>query len=147
MIGFIAWNAYTRLYDVVYTRRKPIGHDGSSYIVLSKTSHNGEIVTVCLFTLNARNSSSSFFTSLFENTVFHNKIPKTAFVLLHASFFQFFSKTTERFVHGVDGFVDSIWKIWTDLLDVMSIDCTFILNLLLIIIFSIIINSVNDCPF
>ncbi|CAL8297162.1 unnamed protein product [Gadus morhua 'NCC'] len=36
--------------------------------------------------------------------------------------YKFFSKTTERFVHGVDGFVDSIWKIWTDLLDVMGID-------------------------
>lgn len=35
---------------------------------------------------------------------------------------QFFSKTTERFVHGVDSFLDTIWKMWTDLLDVMGID-------------------------
>ncbi|XP_034026306.1 BRI3-binding protein [Thalassophryne amazonica] len=35
---------------------------------------------------------------------------------------KFFSKTTERFVHGVDSFLDTIWKIWTDLLDVMGID-------------------------
>ncbi|XP_047197327.1 BRI3-binding protein [Hippoglossus stenolepis] len=37
-------------------------------------------------------------------------------------FYQFFSKTTERFVHGVDSFLDTIWKIWSDLLDVMGID-------------------------
>ncbi|KAJ0068142.1 hypothetical protein NL108_016909 [Boleophthalmus pectinirostris] len=36
--------------------------------------------------------------------------------------YKFFSKTTERFVHGVDSFVDSLWKIWSDLLDVMGID-------------------------
>ncbi|KAI4892432.1 hypothetical protein NFI96_024115 [Prochilodus magdalenae] len=35
---------------------------------------------------------------------------------------KFFSKTTERFVHGVDSFLDTIWKVWTDLLDVMGID-------------------------
>ncbi|XP_005452088.2 BRI3-binding protein isoform X2 [Oreochromis niloticus] len=34
----------------------------------------------------------------------------------------FFSKATERFVHGVDSFLDTIWKIWSDLLDVMGID-------------------------
>lgn len=42
---------------------------------------------------------------------------------------QFFSKTTERFVHGVDSFVDTLWKIWSDLLDVMGIDCKFPLQL------------------
>uniref|UniRef100_A0A3Q3FHR2 Bri3 binding protein n=1 Tax=Labrus bergylta TaxID=56723 RepID=A0A3Q3FHR2_9LABR len=36
--------------------------------------------------------------------------------------YKFFSKTTERFVHGVDSFMDTIWKIWSDLLDVMGID-------------------------
>lgn len=41
---------------------------------------------------------------------------------------QFFSKTTERFVHGVDSFVDTLWKIWSDLLDVMGIDCKFACN-------------------
>uniref|UniRef100_A0A3Q3WPG1 Uncharacterized protein n=1 Tax=Mola mola TaxID=94237 RepID=A0A3Q3WPG1_MOLML len=35
---------------------------------------------------------------------------------------KFFSKTTEKFVHGVDCFLDTIWKIWSDLLDVMGID-------------------------
>lgn len=39
--------------------------------------------------------------------------------------FQFFSKTTERFVHGVDSFIDTLWKVWSDLLDVMGIDCKF----------------------
>lgn len=42
---------------------------------------------------------------------------------LHLFGSQFFSKTTERFVHGVDSFLDTIWKIWSDLLDVMGIDC------------------------
>ncbi|KAJ3603608.1 hypothetical protein NHX12_028353 [Muraenolepis orangiensis] len=36
--------------------------------------------------------------------------------------YKFFSKATERFVHGVDAFIDSIWKIWADLLDIMGID-------------------------
>ncbi|XP_015249620.1 BRI3-binding protein [Cyprinodon tularosa] len=36
--------------------------------------------------------------------------------------YKFFSKATERFVHGVDSFMDTIWKIWSDLLDVMGID-------------------------
>ncbi|XP_051924437.1 BRI3-binding protein [Hippocampus zosterae] len=36
--------------------------------------------------------------------------------------YKFFSKTTERFVHGVDSFLDTIWKIWVDFLDVMGID-------------------------
>uniref|UniRef100_A0A3B1JS59 Bri3 binding protein n=1 Tax=Astyanax mexicanus TaxID=7994 RepID=A0A3B1JS59_ASTMX len=37
---------------------------------------------------------------------------------------KFFSKTTERFVHGVDSFLDTMWKLWTDLLDVMGIDAS-----------------------
>ncbi|XP_046878851.1 BRI3-binding protein [Hypomesus transpacificus] len=36
--------------------------------------------------------------------------------------YKFFSKTTERFVYGVDAFLDTLWKIWTDLLDVLGID-------------------------
>ncbi|XP_036383009.1 BRI3-binding protein [Megalops cyprinoides] len=36
--------------------------------------------------------------------------------------YKFFSKTTERFVHGVDLFLDTVWKIWSDLLDVLGID-------------------------
>ncbi|XP_077417051.1 BRI3-binding protein [Vanacampus margaritifer] len=36
--------------------------------------------------------------------------------------YKFFSKATERFVNGVDSFLDTIWKIWADLLDVMGID-------------------------
>ncbi|XP_061881808.1 BRI3-binding protein [Entelurus aequoreus] len=36
--------------------------------------------------------------------------------------YKFFSKATERFVHGVDSFLDTVWKIWSDLLDVMGID-------------------------
>uniref|UniRef100_H3DEE6 Bri3 binding protein n=2 Tax=Tetraodon nigroviridis TaxID=99883 RepID=H3DEE6_TETNG len=36
--------------------------------------------------------------------------------------YKFFSRTTERFVHGVDSFLDTIWKIWSDLLDVMGVD-------------------------
>ncbi|KAJ8005639.1 hypothetical protein DPEC_G00120020 [Dallia pectoralis] len=38
--------------------------------------------------------------------------------------YKFFSKTTERFVHSVDSFLDTIWKVWTDLLDVMGIDAS-----------------------
>uniref|UniRef100_A0A3Q2GFZ2 Bri3 binding protein n=1 Tax=Cyprinodon variegatus TaxID=28743 RepID=A0A3Q2GFZ2_CYPVA len=41
---------------------------------------------------------------------------------IRALYKQFFSKATERFVHGVDSFMDTIWKIWSDLLDVMGID-------------------------
>uniref|UniRef100_A0A1A8G4Y6 Bri3 binding protein n=1 Tax=Nothobranchius korthausae TaxID=1143690 RepID=A0A1A8G4Y6_9TELE len=36
--------------------------------------------------------------------------------------YRFFSKATERFVHGVDSLIDTIWKIWSDLLDVMGVD-------------------------
>ncbi|XP_051539298.1 BRI3-binding protein [Myxocyprinus asiaticus] len=36
--------------------------------------------------------------------------------------YKFFSKTTERFVHGVDSLLDTLWKLWVDLLDVMGID-------------------------
>ncbi|XP_075996124.1 BRI3-binding protein [Genypterus blacodes] len=38
------------------------------------------------------------------------------------SLYKFFAKATERFVHGVDSFLDTVWKVWTDLLDVMGID-------------------------
>ncbi|KAL0979834.1 hypothetical protein UPYG_G00190400 [Umbra pygmaea] len=38
--------------------------------------------------------------------------------------YKIFSKTTERFVHGVDAFLDTIFKVWTDLLDVMGIDAS-----------------------
>ncbi|XP_053225902.1 BRI3-binding protein [Podarcis raffonei] len=34
---------------------------------------------------------------------------------------KFFSKLTERFVYGVDVLVDTFWRIWTDLLDVLGI--------------------------
>ncbi|KAK1792175.1 hypothetical protein P4O66_012064, partial [Electrophorus voltai] len=40
------------------------------------------------------------------------------------SAYKFLSKTTERFVHGVDSFLDTVWKVWTDLLDVMGIDAS-----------------------
>ncbi|KAA0716757.1 BRI3-binding protein [Triplophysa tibetana] len=36
--------------------------------------------------------------------------------------FKFFSKTTERFVHGVDSLLDTLWKLCVDLLDVIGID-------------------------
>lgn len=38
---------------------------------------------------------------------------------------QFFSKSTERFVHGVDSLLEILWRSWTDLLDALGIDCTF----------------------
>ncbi|KAL1273882.1 hypothetical protein QQF64_026696 [Cirrhinus molitorella] len=38
--------------------------------------------------------------------------------------YKFFSKTTERFVYGVDSLLDTLWKLWVDLLDVMGIDST-----------------------
>ncbi|XP_028852161.1 BRI3-binding protein [Denticeps clupeoides] len=38
--------------------------------------------------------------------------------------YKFFSKTTERFVHGVDSLLDTVWKVWTDLLDVLGIDAS-----------------------
>lgn len=36
--------------------------------------------------------------------------------------YKFFSKTTERFVHGVDSLLDTLWKLWVDILDVIEID-------------------------
>ncbi|XP_072271863.1 BRI3-binding protein isoform X2 [Pyxicephalus adspersus] len=36
----------------------------------------------------------------------------------------FFSRMTERFVYGVDALVDTLWRIWTDLLDVLGIDAS-----------------------
>ncbi|XP_077163824.1 BRI3-binding protein [Paroedura picta] len=37
---------------------------------------------------------------------------------------KFFSRLTERFVYGVDILVDTFWRIWTDLLDVLGIDAS-----------------------
>ncbi|XP_053135617.1 BRI3-binding protein [Hemicordylus capensis] len=37
---------------------------------------------------------------------------------------KFFSRLTERFVYGVDVLVDTFWRIWTDLLDVLGIDAS-----------------------
>lgn len=48
---------------------------------------------------------------------------KFMILFLFNFYLQFFSKTTERFVHGVDSFLDTLWKLWVDLLDVMGIDC------------------------
>ncbi|XP_065106877.1 BRI3-binding protein [Paramisgurnus dabryanus] len=38
--------------------------------------------------------------------------------------YKFFSKTTESFVHGVDSLLDTLWKLWVDLLDVLGIDAS-----------------------
>uniref|UniRef100_A0A5F8GB32 BRI3 binding protein n=1 Tax=Monodelphis domestica TaxID=13616 RepID=A0A5F8GB32_MONDO len=35
---------------------------------------------------------------------------------------KFFSRSTERFVNSVDVFVETLWRLWTDLLDVLGID-------------------------
>ncbi|XP_067864787.1 BRI3-binding protein-like [Heterodontus francisci] len=35
---------------------------------------------------------------------------------------KFFSRITEQFVFSMDVLVDTVWKIWTDLLDVLGID-------------------------
>ncbi|XP_078410232.1 BRI3-binding protein [Cetorhinus maximus] len=35
---------------------------------------------------------------------------------------KFFSRITEQFVFSIDVLVDTVWKIWTDLLDVLGID-------------------------
>ncbi|XP_078083167.1 BRI3-binding protein [Mustelus asterias] len=35
---------------------------------------------------------------------------------------KFFSRITEQFVFGMDVLVDTVWKIWTDLLDILGID-------------------------
>ena len=37
-------------------------------------------------------------------------------------FLQFLTRLTERFVLGVDMFVESLWKIWTEILDVIGVD-------------------------
>lgn len=37
-------------------------------------------------------------------------------------FLQFLTRLTERFVLGVDMFVETIWKVWTDILDVLGLD-------------------------
>ncbi|XP_045880701.1 BRI3-binding protein [Meles meles] len=35
---------------------------------------------------------------------------------------KFLTRLTERFVLGVDMFVETLWKVWTDLLDVLGLD-------------------------
>ncbi|XP_077604069.1 BRI3-binding protein, partial [Crocuta crocuta] len=35
---------------------------------------------------------------------------------------EFLTRLTERFVLGVDMFVETLWKVWTDLLDVFGLD-------------------------
>uniref|UniRef100_A0A8D2LAU4 BRI3 binding protein n=2 Tax=Varanus komodoensis TaxID=61221 RepID=A0A8D2LAU4_VARKO len=35
---------------------------------------------------------------------------------------KFFSRLTERFVYGVDVLVDTLWRMWIDILDVLGID-------------------------
>ncbi|KAM4707158.1 BRI3-binding protein [Discoglossus pictus] len=37
---------------------------------------------------------------------------------------KFFSRLTERFVYGVDVLVETLWRIWTDLLEVLGIDAS-----------------------
>lgn len=37
-------------------------------------------------------------------------------------FLQFLTRLTERFVLGVDMFVETLWKVWTELLDVLGLD-------------------------
>uniref|UniRef100_A0A7N4PH71 BRI3 binding protein n=1 Tax=Sarcophilus harrisii TaxID=9305 RepID=A0A7N4PH71_SARHA len=37
---------------------------------------------------------------------------------------KFFSRSTERFVNGVDVLVETLWRLWTDLLDVLGIDAS-----------------------
>ncbi|XP_020860002.1 BRI3-binding protein [Phascolarctos cinereus] len=37
---------------------------------------------------------------------------------------KFFSRSTERFVNGVDILVETLWRLWTDLLDVLGIDAS-----------------------
>ena len=37
-------------------------------------------------------------------------------------FLQFLSRLTERFVLGVDMFVETLWKLWTELLHVLGLD-------------------------
>ncbi|KAF5893686.1 BRI3-binding protein, partial [Clarias magur] len=36
--------------------------------------------------------------------------------------YKFFSKSSERFVHGVDLLLDTLWRSWTDLLDALGLD-------------------------
>lgn len=44
------------------------------------------------------------------------------FTVAFSFILQFFSRLTERFVYGVDVLVDTFWRIWTDVLDVLGID-------------------------
>ncbi|KAF7687151.1 BRI3-binding protein [Silurus meridionalis] len=36
--------------------------------------------------------------------------------------YKFFSRSTERFVHGVDLLLDTLWRSWTDLLDALGLE-------------------------
>ena len=38
------------------------------------------------------------------------------------SFLQFLTRLTERFVLGVDMFVETVWKVWAELLEVLGLD-------------------------
>ncbi|XP_011536242.1 BRI3-binding protein isoform X1 [Homo sapiens] len=38
---------------------------------------------------------------------------------------KFLARLTERFVLGVDMFVETLWKVWTELLDVLGLDGSF----------------------
>ncbi|XP_051888088.1 BRI3-binding protein [Pristis pectinata] len=37
---------------------------------------------------------------------------------------KFFSRTTEQFVFGMDVLVETVWKIWSDLLEILGIDAS-----------------------
>lgn len=37
-------------------------------------------------------------------------------------FLQFLTRLTERFVLGVDMFLETLWKLWTEILDVLGLD-------------------------
>ncbi|MEE6514221.1 hypothetical protein FKM82_022234 [Ascaphus truei] len=41
---------------------------------------------------------------------------------------KFFSRLTERFVYGTDVLLDTLWRIWTDLLDVLGIDASNLIH-------------------
>lgn len=43
-------------------------------------------------------------------------------VMISLSFLQFLTRLTERFVLGVDMFVETLWKVWAELLDVLGLD-------------------------
>lgn len=43
-------------------------------------------------------------------------------VLTVLSSLQLLSRLTERFVQGVDMFVETVWKVWMELLEVLGLD-------------------------